>query len=224
MADRIFEVIDCEQRSPEWFQARSGIVTASEAGALLAKPKKGADESVQRRDLRVRLALERLTGMPLEDGEGYLNGDMRRGIELEADARAAYEAHTGALVLTVGMLRRLDLPIGCSPDGIVGDFAGGLELKCPKAAVHYSYLKAGDEVPSEYRAQILHSLFVSGLPYWDLAAYNPSFPESMRLHVVRTRRENVDLAGYEATVRTFLAEVEAEVEAIRAIGRTREAA
>jgi hypothetical protein len=215
VADRPFVIVDCEQGTPEWWSARLGRVTASEAHALLAKPRKGAEESVQRRDLRVRLALENVTGQPAGEMDAINSPDVRRGKELEPEARAMYEAHTGSLVQTVGMLHSKALPIGCSPDGIVGDFEGGLELKAPKPAVFLGYLRKPETFRAEYDAQILHSLFVSGLPWWDLCGYCPAMPEGSRLTIVRTYAKDVDLAAYELVVRTFLGEVAGEEQAIR---------
>lgn len=182
---------------------------------MFAKPRPGAKESVQRRDLQVRLALERITGQSGEDENGYVTGDRRRGIELESAARAAYEVRTGSLVEAVGLFRANDLPIGCSPDGIVGDFDGGVELKAPKPAIHLRYLVEPAELRAEYERQIAHSLFVSRLPWWDLVAFCPQFPEPARLVVVRTRLEDVDLTAYESTLRRFLGEVDEQEELIR---------
>jgi hypothetical protein len=213
---RSFHVIECEQRSAEWVAARCGLITASRAADMLAKPRKGATESVVRRNLRVELALETLTGKPCE-GNGYLSADMRRGMELEADARAAYEAATGDLIQTVGFLRHNDLPIGCSPDGIVGDFEGGFEAKCPIAAIHWEYLQRGGSVPPEYLPQLIHSLYVTGLPWWDFVSWHPAFPEPLRLYRVRTARDSVDLTAYALAVSTFYGEVLREYDAMRAL-------
>ena len=203
---RPFTVVECEQGSPEWFAARVGIMGASVAGDMWAKIKTG--EAASRRDLRTRLVVERLTGQSCEDG--YQSADMKRGTELEPEARAAYEAATGELVQTVGFLRHATLPIGCSPDGVVGDFTGGIEIKCPRSATHLRYLK-GRAVPSEHLPQIIHTLFVTGAGWWDFCSFDPKFPEPLRLFVVRVRREDVDLKAYELAVTLFLAEVEKEL-------------
>lgn len=202
---RDFHVLTCAQRSPEWYAARAGVLTASVAADMLATVKKG--EAASRRDLRTRLVVERLTGQPIEDL--YLNADMKRGIELEPEARAVYEATTGELTTEVGFVRHDTLPIGCSPDGVIGDFAGGVEIKCPKPATHLGYLRGG-VLPSEYVAQVTHTLYITGAPWYDFASYDPRFPEPLRLFVVRVHAKDLDLAGYETTLKAFLAEVDAE--------------
>lgn len=211
-----FTVIDCEQRSELWRMAHVGLVTSAVASDMLAKPRKGASESVQRRNLRVRLALERLTGHPCEDN-GYLSADMKRGIELEPEAVAAYEALTGDLVQSVGFLRHCELPIGCSPDGIVGDYDGGLELKCPIASTHWEYLRLAGEMPAEYVPQVTHSLFVTDLPWWDFASFHPAFPEPLRLYRVRVSRDKVDLKAYALAFSLFWSEVDRELDAMRSM-------
>mgnify|MGYP001584747982 CR=1 FL=1 len=216
---RNFTVIECEQRSSEWFATRAGVLGASSAGDMLARIKTG--EASGRRDLRTRLVVERLTGQPVEDG--YINADMQRGIDLEPEARAAYEAETSELVQQVGYLKHDTLPIGCSPDGIVGDFEGGVEIKCPRSANHLRYLREKC-LPLEYVAQITHSLFVTGAPWWDFVSYDPRFPEPLRVFIVRVRREEVDLAAYEVALSLFLTEVDKETAEVVALAAERTAA
>lgn len=210
---RCFAVIDCEQRTPAWFAARAGVLTATDAADMLSKLQKGGDP-VGKRDLRVRKALELLTGKPGDDG-GYVNYDMRRGAEMEPEAVGAYEAETGSLVLRAGFLRHNELPAGCSPDGIVGDFEGGLELKCPKAATHWGYLQLGGLLPAEYMPQVTHSLFVTGLPWWDFVSYHPDFPEAGQMYRVRVARESVDLTAYALAFRLFWGEIQDVLDAMR---------
>ena len=211
---RNFTVLDCPQRSAEWFAARLGVLTATGAGDMLASIKKG--EAAGRRNLRARLVVERLTGSPAEP-ELFVTPAMQRGAGLEAEARAQYEAMTGELAREVGFVRHNTLPIGCSPDGVVGDFDGGVEIKCPNIATHLSYLRNPGKLPSEYVAQVTHTLYVTGAPWWDFVSYDPRFPEPLRLFLVRVKAEDVDLAGYEAQLTTFLAEVEAELAELTAM-------
>ena len=72
---------DCEQRSPEWYAVRAGRLTGSCAVDMLATVKTKGAEAAARRDLRYRLVVERLTGTPQDDGNGFVNAAMQRGIE-----------------------------------------------------------------------------------------------------------------------------------------------
>lgn len=176
--------------------------------------RKDKTEAAARRDLRAQLVCERLTGQPQEDV--FISKDMQRGIETEPDAFAAYELDACAVVQKVGFITHRDLLAGCSPDGIIGDYEGGLELKCPRAANHLGYLRAR-KLPGEYFYQIAHSLWLTGLPYWDFASYCNQFPEPLRLFRVRVCAKDIDLAAYELCIRTFLSEVEREVEDVKSL-------
>lgn len=208
---RPFTICTAEQRSPEWFAARLGRLTGSVAGDMLATIKTG--EAAARRDLRVRLVLERLTGQPQEDP--YINGAMQWGLDHEDEAFAAYEAQSGNLVRRTGFLTHSTLMVGCSLDGDVEDFAGIVEIKCPKSATHYGYLKGG-EVPSNHRPQILHSLWVTGAEWCDFVSFDPRFPEGRRLFIQRVPRVELDILAYEKVALKFLDEVDAECAALGA--------
>lgn len=198
-------IIDAEQRSPEWFLARLGRLTGSRAGDMLAKIKTG--EAAARRDLRLQLVCERLTGQLQEDA--YVNGAMQRGIDLEPMAFAAYESLTGHMARRTGFLQHPEFMAGCSVDGDVDDFAGIVELKCPKSATHLRYLRART-VPSEHLAQITHNLWISGADWCDFLSFDDRFPSALQTFLVRVQRAHVDLSAYEAEAVRFLAEVEAE--------------
>lgn len=177
---------------------------------MLATIKSG--EAAARRDLRVQLVVERLTGEP-QDSD-FVNADMQRGMDLEADAFAAYEAVTGQMADRCGFVAHTDLLIGCSPDGVLDDFAGIVELKVPRSATHLGYLRSG-ALPPEHKAQIAHALWVTGAQFCDFLSFDPRFPQALQTFYVRVRREDVDLKDYEAKALAFLAEVDREVEAVR---------
>lgn len=211
---RPFTVIDAEQRSEAWFKARAGKVTASRACDFLAKVKSGG-YSTSRKNYLVQLVAERLTGQPQEEG-GYVSAAMQRGIELEAAAFAAYEGVTGQMASRVGFLAHNELPIGASPDGVIGDFEGIVELKVPLPATHLGYVDA-KAMPTDYLPQVQHLLLVSGAAYVDFMSYGPNFPDPLQTFLVRVYRSDVDLVAYEKELRAFLAEVDAKVLALQTI-------
>lgn len=204
-----YRILDCDQRSDEWRQARAGKLTASSAADMLSSVKSG--EAAKRRDLRAKIVAERLSGVPQDDD--YTNKWMQRGIELEPQARAAYESLTGIIAQPCGFVVDEDLPIGCSPDGVIGDGHGWLEIKCPKIATHISYLKAGD-VPAEYVPQLLHSFWVTGAMTWDFVSFCPELPDGLRVFYVRFNRNEAQVNDYITKAMAFLEECDREVEAL----------
>lgn len=203
-------IIACEQRSPEWVAARLGRLTGSCVAEAFATRKDKA-EAAGRRNLRVQLVLERVTGQSQENG--FQSYDMERGVQLEPEARAAYEVETGILVRPVGFIAHDDLMAGCSPDGLTAE--GGIEIKCPKAANHLDYVRG--ELPHEYYLQALHGLWITGRAWWDFVSYHPLFPEPLRLKITRIVPNDVALKAHEINVRCFLDEVDREEAAVRAM-------
>jgi len=206
----MFTVLDAPQRSEAWKQARVGRLTASSAADMLSSIKSG--EAAGRRNLRMRLVLERLTGKPYESD--FTTEDIKNGIAREPLARERYEQETGVMVKQVGFLSHNELMAGASPDGLIyegGGLRGVLEIKCRNAANHYEALTT--KIPPKAMPQLLHTLWLSGAEYADYISFNPDFPEGMQF--VASRLVAPDLKDYDAKVRTFLAEVDAEVEKAR---------
>src|SRR5512139_3251443 len=151
-----FTVHDVSQRTDDWHSLRLGKLTGSRASDMLATIRTG--EAAARRDLRLQLVCERLTHVSQENG--YINADMQWGIDHEDEARATYEGERGVLVRQTGFLSHAELEAGASLDGDVDDFAGIVEIKCPKSATHLRYLRAG-VVPAEYLGgQVTHNLWL----------------------------------------------------------------
>lgn len=207
-----FTICEAEQRSPEWFQARLGRLTGSRAGDMLAAIKSG--EAAARRDYRMQLVCERLTGQIQEDA--FVSKDMLRGIEKEGEAFAAYEARTGAVVERSGFLAHVEHLAGCSLDGHMESFAGILELKVPKSSTHLKYLRS-NVVPPEHLPQITHNLWITGAEYCDFLSFDDRFPPPLQTFLVRVHRIDVDLKAYEVAALKFLSEVETELNSLRTL-------
>jgi hypothetical protein len=208
-----YTIIDVPQRSPEWFAARAGRLTGSVAKDMLATIKSG--EAAGRRNLRTKLALERITGEPQEDE--YVNADMQRGLDLEPRARLAIEAKHGLMIEQVGFLMADDAMAGCSPDGYVGSVSDQLaSIKCPKSATHLGYLRERD-IPATYVPQMLHECWVTGARSYVFASFDDRFPEPLRLVTVFRTVSDKEVDDYATKAIAFLAEVDAEVRAIQAM-------
>lgn len=216
-------VHDVIQRSPEWVAVRLGRVCGSRAADMLAmdippeftptgrRSTAKAKELAGRRNLRAQLVLERLTGKSHE--RSFQSQAMLDGVEREAEALSLYELTSDRPVYKVGYVAHDDLLAGVSPDGRLGDFEGLVEAKCPMPATHLEYLKTG-KVPDEYYKQCLHATWVTGAQYCDWVSFHPEFPEYLRLRIVRLTFTPEQLIEYEGKVRTFLDEVQRELDAL----------
>ena len=171
------QILDCEQGSAEWFRGRLGIPTASGFDKIISSTGKA---STQANGYMHKLLAEWLTG---KSEDGYTNDSMERGKELEAAAREFYAFTHDVEVQQVGLVYRDENKlVACSPDGLTEP--AGLEIKCPLAHTHVSYLLA-NKVPSKYIPQIQGSMWVTGRQYWDFMSHHPD----MHPLIIRVARD-----------------------------------
>lgn len=210
-----FTVIDCEQRSEAWHAARIGRLTGSRAGPMLTKNKNGA-WAASRRNLRVGMGLERITGKSYE--RSFTARTVTQGIECEPLALATYEARSGNMVDRPGFLSCGPIMVGVSLDGAVNNFEGIIEAKCPESATHYEYLKT-QQIPEDYYWQCVHGMWVSGAQWLDFVSFDPNFPEDLQYLCVRMVRNETVIEQYAQEASRFLAEVVVEVAEIQKLRR-----
>lgn len=209
------EIVDCEQKSAEWFEARLGLATASNFGTIMAEGKDGA-ASKTRGELMRKLAGERLSGQP---AESFKNKAMERGNEMEAEARDYYARTSFAELTPVGFMRR-KLPngdiIGCSPDSLVGA-DGALEVKTLAPHLMIEQMLRGT-LPPEHRPQLHGTLWVGELEWVDLLLFYRGMPVAPKFRVVR---DEVYIREIAERVEVFNYDVRKLVERIRNMsGRT----
>lgn len=161
------KIIECEQGSPEWINARIGLPTASNFDKIIT-PTGNASKSADR--YLGKLAAEWFLGQCLDDFERPF---MQRGTDLESSAVAAYEINNDVDTVKVGLCMLDDGSAGASPDRLVGD-DGLLEIKCPSAEVHMMYVLGGP--PDDYFVQIQGQLWVTGRKWCDLLCFHPTLP------------------------------------------------
>lgn len=205
------------QGTQGWLDDRAGKVTGSRAADMLAKTAKG-EWSAKRKDYCFELAVERLTSEPAPSG--FVSREMQWGIDQEPFARLEYEMETGNLVKESGFMYLPDLPVGCSVDGLFDEDGriGLFESKCPKSTTHVKYLEA-QELPAEYKPQVLHNCWVTGAEFADFVSFDPRMPESVRLFCIRYVPTADELGEHEAAVMAFLAEVDQTIARITALGK-----
>jgi len=179
MTAYLLNPLEAEQGSAEWLAARCGKITCSRLRDVLATLKNG-DPAAARNDYLGELAVERITGQTFRHFE---NEAMRHGTACEPLAREAYEIETGNIVEEVGFVPHPTLPLGGSPDGLVGD-DGIVEIKCPwDSRRHLATIVNG--MPSEHMAQVQGVMLVTGRQWCDFISFDPRLPERVRLYVQR---------------------------------------
>lgn len=187
-----------DQRTPEWYQDRSGKFTGSRFVDLLAKPKKAYH------DLIDQVVIERLTGDHLDNSMDSFA--LKWGREVEPFARQAYEFETGDTVEMCGFINHKTLPfVGVSPDGRVGK-DGGTEFKCPKdQKIHLNRFDKGmDE--AEFMPQVQGCIWVCEREWWDWVSFDPRMPQHLQFYRQRIYRDDTYIANLERSV--LLAESE----------------
>lgn len=165
------KILDVQQRSDAWHEARLGIPTASRFGELVTSKGK-LSSSDRTRKYCCELLVERMLGMPADTGQTPW---MDRGEDLELSALRYYELTHGD-VTPVGLVMLDDESAACSPDGLVGT-DGGLEIKCRSAKLHvYNQLFDDDSAT----VQIQGCMYICERHWWDVLHYHPVLPSFVK--------------------------------------------
>lgn len=178
---------DLEQGSPEWLEARCGLLTASTIGKLITPSTLKVADNETSRGLTYTLAAERITGHV-----DYVHPtfDMQRGTDDEPFARAAYAEHfapveeIGFAVIEEGAIK-----VGYSPDGLVGD-EGLIEIKSRKPKEQINTVLSG-RPPAYNMAQMQTGMYVMDRKWCDYVSFSAGLP----LWVHRVHR---DIKWFEA--------------------------
>lgn len=193
----IMQIIDCQQGTDEWFEAKLGVVSTSNFSKVLNK---GSGRKLYMR----KLAAERLTGVTQVS---YSDGNMEAGQTLEPAARGYYELLHDCIVDEVGFVKR-DEWTGCSPDGLVGT-EGEIEIKCPIPSTHIENILRG-KMQTVYTPQVQGQLWVTDRKWCDWISYCPSMPR--RLFCVRVFRDEEYIKELAINVTMFVTELKKMVE------------
>ena len=207
------KIVDCEQGSVEWFQARIGKITASRFGDIMAYSKAKGKEGIElktRADYRMELVSERLTH---QMAQHFVTDAMKWGKEMEDYACSAYECSQDVMVQRIGLCIHPTMAFSAaSPDGWVGENKI-IEIKCPTTATYLGWRKSR-EVPQEYIDQILWNMVCGERYEADFIGYNPRLPEHLQLLVIPVQYDDKRVAELEAEVRKMEAEIQAEIAAL----------
>nr|WP_126946615.1 lambda exonuclease family protein [Xanthomonas sp. BRIP62409] len=189
--------------------AKAAGYAAVPKAAGIAKALRGepvGDYSEEAKNYAFRLAIERISGEPLD--EGFETFAMRRGHDLEPDARAEHEVQSGLIVQRAGFVLSED-GFGCSADGLIGE-DGGSEYKCfinPEKLRSFHI----DNDASEVFEQAQGCMWITGRQWWHIGLYCPALaPVGKQLWWRRFERDDTfiekmrdDLLAFRSMVDAF---------------------
>jgi putative phage-type endonuclease len=181
--DHLLESPGIAQRTPEWYAAREGLLTASDIAQALGQAKFGT-----RKAFYQKKCLPREEQPPFDPSIPPL----KWGIMFEPVACRVYRAlNAGVKVNEFGLLRHREIDhLGASPDGIT-EHGVMLEIKCPWRR------KIDGGIPVQYYYQIQGQLEVCGLHECDYfeCAFEEWYPTNDDLRVEHANEhidENID--------------------------------
>lgn len=173
----MIEIIDdIEQGTPQWYELRRGLPTASRFSTLMAK----TDKRAGRQTYLYQLAGERITG---ELTESYSNDAMEAGKTDEPELRGHYAFKRACEPRLVAFVR--NGKAGCSPDALIGD-DGVLEIKRTSPHLLIPMLLEPTKFPPRHYAQCQGALLVTGRAWCDLLVGHPKMPNKL---IIRTERD-----------------------------------
>lgn len=179
-------VYNLEQGTQEWFEAKRGVPTASEAKQILGS-KTVFDKYVLKKEAQKHM-------IRYEPTQSY--GSAKRGHELEPFAAMEFDKEMLVDTSIVGFIYNKKLKCGCSPDRIFKsnkDGYIGVEIKCFEYLNHYNRIKNG--IQDDVFSQIQFSLMVTGFKYWYSVYYHPDFNEKNRLIIEVVKRQPKFIEG-----------------------------
>lgn len=166
--------------------------------------------------LAFRLAVERISGEPLD--EGFETWAMTRGHELEPEARAAHEDRVGDMVEEVGFILTDDRLFGASADGFRARRAIGCEYKC---FINPDKLRAIllDDDLSDVTDQVQGGIWIADTQSWDFGLYCPALKSiGLDFTLIPVKRDDDFIADQQAELMEFARLVERYEQGLRSKG------
>lgn len=198
-------IIDCEQRSDEWYKSRLGIVTASCMNDVLSK---GAGKT--RKTYMNKLIAERKTGEPQES---YMNAAIQRGVDMEPEVLEMYKQVVEDECTEVGFGKNFEEIgwVGASPDLLVGE-KGMAQFKTRAPHLQVEILLS-QKIPSYTVKQMQCEMWVWEKDWSDFVSYCPK----MEPFIKRVYRDEKMIDEMRMQVRQFYRELEQDLKRIGGI-------
>ena len=196
--------MNANQGTEEWLKKRLGKITGSTIHKIMSLK----ENSSTRAKLLQDLTLERISGSPTKN---IVTGPMARGLELESEARIAYELENQKVVLTGFIEHPTIKEAGASPDGLVGE-DGLIEIKCLNIKNHNEIVKK-QTLPKQYNFQIQFQLACTNRAWCDFVAYHPDSDHSLYVKRVLPEYDLIKEIHEKAII--FVGEIEEKYRAMK---------
>jgi len=196
--------MNAPQGTEEWLKKRLGKITGSTIHKIMSLK----ENSSTRLKLLQDLTLERISGSPTKN---IVTGPMARGLELESEARNAYELKNQKVILTGFINHPTIKEAGASPDGLVGE-DGIIEIKCLNIKNHNEIVNK-QNLPKQYNLQIQFQLACTNREWCDFVAYHPE--SNHPLYVKRVLPEYDLIKEIHEKAIIFVGEVEEKYRAMK---------
>ena len=176
------KILNLQQRSPEWFACRLGVITGSRAKKVfMGNNLSFVDE----------LVAEMISG---KREELFQSKAMEHGVLFEPEALDKYIEKTGNDAHEIGFCVHDEFDwLAVSPDALVSDgntYIGGVEIKCPSTKKHIEYIRQ-NKIPTEYKYQVFQYFLVCETLEWlDFVSYDPGLPKA-NLFIKRVTRDEI---------------------------------
>lgn len=200
-----------EAEAKELAGYKSAPTSSTIKRALAGEPVGDFTDSAK--DYAFRLAVERISGTALDDGQ-YETWAMRRGKELEPEARSAHAFVLGLEIQQAGFVHTSDRKFGASADGLIcAD--GGSEYKCLVSPERIRSIVLSRDI-SEFTDQVQGCMWITGRSWWHFVLYCPALAACGHdLTVFEVRRDDAYISAMEADLIAFDALVCRYVEALQ---------
>jgi hypothetical protein len=151
--------------------------------------------------LAFKLAIERISGTALSEDK-FETWEMRRGRELEQEARYAHEQRIGVMVEQTGIVKTDDGLFGASVDGFIGD-EGQSEYKAFVAPTSLMPILLDNDI-GDCVYQVQGQLWVTNKKWCDFCLYCPALKSiDKELTIFRVDRDEDFIAKMEVDLLEF---------------------
>lgn len=179
------KILNFDQNTDEWFEARKGKITGSKLKDIVVKRGNGH-----------KIGFYQLIADRVFDQAPSEEDDRERGHSLEEEAAERFELETGKPLRRVGILvSDIDPNIAVSPDRIVdaNPITEHVEIKCLGDARHVEAVLT-NAVPQDYYPQVIQNFIVNeNLETLYLVFYSDRTQiKKFQYHVVEVKRGDVE--------------------------------